>query len=155
MAMSDRSRIAFERLRRARLFIDECFDQAIDLEAMARQADLSRFHFVRAFRQEFQKTPHQYLQERRIQRAKQLLASGHFSVTDVCFEVGFESLGSFSTLFRRVVGQPPATFRSRSLIAVPHLRYLGPRVIVPGCFMSVFGFDSRPFEQADAAARAR
>jgi AraC-like DNA-binding protein len=155
MAMSDRSRIAFERLRRARLFIDERFDQAIDLEAMARQADLSRFHFVRAFRQEFQKTPHQYLQERRIQRAKQLLASGHFSVTDVCFEVGFESLGSFSTLFRRVVGQPPATFRSRSLIAVPHLRYLGPRVIVPGCFMSVFGFDSRPFEQADAAARAR
>jgi AraC-like DNA-binding protein len=151
MAMSDRIRLAGERLRRARLFIEERFDEPIDLEAMARQADLSRFHFVRAFRHEFQKTPHQYLQERRIQRAKQLLASGHFSVTDVCFEVGFESLGSFSTLFRRLVGQPPATYRSRSLVAVPHLRYLGPRVIVPSCFMSVFGFDSRLYEQADTA----
>jgi AraC-like DNA-binding protein len=149
--MSDRSRIALERLRRARLFIDERFDEAIDLDAMAREADLSRFHFVRAFRNEFQTTPHQYLQAKRIQRAKQLLASGNFSVTDVCFEVGFESLGSFSALFRRIVGQPPATYRSRSLIAVPHLRYLGPRVIVPSCFMSMFGFDSRPFEQADAA----
>lgn len=149
--MSDRSRVAGERLRRARRFIDERFDEAIDLDAMARRAELSRFHFVRAFRHEFQKTPHQYLQERRIQRAKQLLASGRFSVTEVCFEVGFESLGSFSTLFRRLVGQPPATYRSRSLIAVPHLRYLGPRVIVPGCFMSAFGFDSRRFEQADAA----
>jgi AraC-like DNA-binding protein len=149
--MSDRSRIAFQRLRRARLFIDERFDEAIDLEAMAREADLSRFHFVRAFRQEFHKTPHQYLQERRIQRAKQLLASGHFSVTDVCFEVGFESLGSFSTLFRRVVGQPPAIYRARTLVAVPQLRYQGPHVVVPKCFMAMFGFDSRLFEQAHAA----
>jgi AraC-like DNA-binding protein len=149
MPTPDRSRLALERVRRARFFIDERFDEPIDLAAMARRADLSRFHFIRAFQQEFQKTPHQYLRERRIQRAKQLLASGNYSVTDVCFEVGFESLGSFSTLFRRIVGQPPAIYRSRTLIAVPHLRYLGPRVVVPGCFMSMFGFDSRPFEQVD------
>lgn len=127
------------RLQIARRFIDERFDQPIDLRVMARQAGLSRFHFVRAFRQEFQTTPHRYLQERRIERAKQLLATGTLSVTDVCFEVGFESLGSFSMLFHRLVGQPPTTYRASRLVAIPALDRDGPAVFVPACFVRMYG----------------
>jgi AraC-like DNA-binding protein len=123
----------FQRLVRARRLIDDCFDQPLDLETIAAEACLSRYHFLRQFQREFQTTPHAYLQARRIERAKQLLATGNHSVTDVCFEVGFQSLGSFSTLFRRVVGQPPAWYRARSLI-----------VHIPGCFIAKFGLDRRP-----------
>jgi AraC-like DNA-binding protein len=127
------------RLRLAREFIDECLDQPLDLGLMAERAELSRFHFVRAFRQEFQTTPHRYLQERRIERAKQLLAAGSLSVTDVCFEVGFESLGSFSTLFRRLVGLSPGSYRARRLVAVPALQPARPAVFVPTCYLRSLG----------------
>jgi AraC-like DNA-binding protein len=130
------------RLQIARRFIDERFDQPIDLRVMAQQAGLSRFHFVRAFHQEFQTTPHRYLQERRIERAKQLLSAGTLSVTDVCFEVGFESLGSFSMLFHRLVGQPPTTYRAARLFAVPRIGRDGPAVFVPACFVRMFGGDA-------------
>jgi AraC-like DNA-binding protein len=133
----------YDRLVRARRFIDECFDQPIHLDVIAAQARLSRYHFLRQFQREFKKTPHEYLQERRLERAKQLLAAGHHSVTDVCYEVGFQSLGSFSTLFRRVVGQPPATYRARSLVVVPGSGQVGPLVLVPGCFVRMFGLDGR------------
>ena len=93
-----------ERLRRARRFIDECYDLPLDLNQISRQACLSRFHFLRLFRDTFETTPHQYLIQRRIEKAKELLRLKEMSVTDVCFEVGFESLGSFSALFRRCVG---------------------------------------------------
>src|SRR5437667_10682450 len=96
-----------ERLWRARKFIDECYDQPLDLAEISKQACLSRYHFLRLFRDSFDTTPHQYLIQRRIEKAKELLRVRSLSVTDVCFEVGFESLGSFSSLFRRCVGQPP------------------------------------------------
>jgi AraC-like DNA-binding protein len=133
----------FERLVRARRFIDDCYDQPLNLEAIAAAACLSRYHFLRQFQREFQKTPHEYLQERRLERARQLLAAGNHSVTDVCFEVGFQSLGSFSTLFHRVVGQPPATYRARSLVVVPGFGQVGPLVYVPNCFISRFALDRR------------
>jgi AraC-like DNA-binding protein len=133
----------YERLVRARRFIDDRFDQPIDLDAIAAEAHLSRFHFLRQFQREFQKTPHEYLQERRLERARQLLAAGNHSVTDVCFEVGFQSLGSFSTLFRRVVGQPPAVYRARSLVVVPGFGQVGPLAYIPSCFIARFGLDRR------------
>lgn len=136
-------REAYERLVRARRFIDSCYDQPINLDAIAAEARLSRYHFLRQFQREFNTTPHGYLQQRRIERAKQLLAAGHHSVTDVCFEVGFQSLGSFSSLFHRVVGQPPGTYRARSLVVVPGLGPAGPLVLVPGCFISMFSL-ARP-----------
>ncbi|HEY6332118.1 MAG TPA: AraC family transcriptional regulator, partial [Blastocatellia bacterium] len=89
----------YRRLCRARAFIDAHYDEPLDLDLIAREACLSRFHFLRLFRTVFKQTPHQYLTERRIRRAKELLAASNMSVTEVCFEVGFESLGSFSTLF--------------------------------------------------------
>jgi AraC-like DNA-binding protein len=133
----------FDRLVRARRFIDDRFDQPLNLDAIAAEACLSRYHFLRQFQREFQKTPHEYLQERRLERARQLLAAGNHSVTDVCFEVGFQSLGSFSTLFHRVVGQPPATYRARSLVVVPGFGQVGPLVYVPNCFITRFALDRK------------
>src|SRR5437660_6785499 len=102
-----------QRLCRARNFIDECYDLPLDLREISKQACLSRYHFLRLFRDAFETTPHQYLIHRRIEKAKELLLSGRFSVTDVCFEVGFESLGSFSHVFRRLIGDAPVSYRDR------------------------------------------
>jgi len=118
-----------QRLCRARSFIDECYDLPLDLREISKQACLSRYHFLRLFRDAFETTPHQYLIHRRIEKAKELLLSGRLSVTDVCFEVGFESLGSFCTLFRRRVGDAPVSYRDRQR----SLRK------VPGCFLHMYG----------------
>ena len=96
-----------ERLWRARLFINQNFHQPLDLDEISQEACLSRYHFLRRFREEFATTPHQYLIDRRIEKAKELLRHRRMTVTDVCFEVGFKSLGSFSTLFRQRVGDAP------------------------------------------------
>lgn len=114
-----------ERLCRARRFIDESYYLPLDLAEISRHACLSRYHFLRLFREAFNTTPHQYLIQRRIEKAKELLKLREWRVTDVCFEVGFESLGSFSSLFRRCVGDAPARYRKRQ----ESLRR------VPGCFI--------------------
>jgi len=128
-AKSDRSDL-YKRLCRARQFIDDFYDLPLDLAEISKQACLSRFHFLRLFRDTFQTTPHQYLIQRRIEKAKELLRSKPVSVTDVCFEVGFQSLGSFSSLFRRCVGDGPAKYRKRELDSLRK---------VPGCFIKMFG----------------
>ena len=120
----------FERLCRARRFIDECYDLPLDLNEISKQACLSPYHFLRLFRKAFATTPHQYLIHRRIERAKELLRSRRLSVTDVCFEVGFQSLGSFSSLFRRCVGDAPVNYRQREMDS---------RLNVPGCFIQMYG----------------
>ena len=126
----------FERLDRARNYIDRCYDLPLDLEAISSQACFSRFHFLRLFRQAFNKTPHQYLVERRIEKAKELLSSDDLRVTDICFEVGFESLGSFSSLFHRTVGHPPITYREKSRETQAAKRQ------VPGCFLVMYNLES-------------
>jgi AraC-like DNA-binding protein len=80
---------------------------------LARRAGLSRFHFLRRWKEAFGVTPHEDLTRQRIARAKALLARDHASVTDVCFEVGFSSLGSFSTMFAERAGCPPSAWRRR------------------------------------------
>ena len=122
-----------ERLCRARRYIDECYDLPLDLTEISKQACLSRYHFLRLFRDAFATTPHQYLIQRRIEKAKELLCSERFSVTEVCFEVGFQSLGSFSALFRRCVGDAPNSYRERQKQSLRK---------VPGCFMLMFGLKS-------------
>ena len=121
-----------ERLCRARRFIDEYYDLPLDLTEISKQACLSRYHFLRLFRDTFETTPHQYLIQRRIERAKELLSSGRLSVTDVCFEVGFQSLGSFSALFRKCVGHAPVDYRGREMTS---------RRQVPGCFLFMYGLE--------------
>jgi len=120
----------YRRLMRAREFIDECYRQPLDLQQISGEACLSRYHFLRLFRRAFNKTPHQYLTQRRIEKAKELLSSSGLTVTDVCFEVGFESLGSFSSLFHKHVGHPPITFR-----AIVFERRLERQRKVPACFL--------------------
>jgi AraC-like DNA-binding protein len=120
----------YERLCRARRYIDECYDLPLDLTEISKQACLSRYHFLRLFRDTFETTPHQYLIQRRIERAKELLRSRGLSVTDVCFEVGFQSLGSFSSLFRRCVGHAPINYRKRERESLRK---------VPGCFLFMYG----------------
>ena len=122
-----------ERLDRARKFIDLCYDLPLDLDEISSHACFSRYHFLRLFRQAFDKTPHQYLTERRIERAKELLSANDLRVTDVCFEVGFQSLGSFSSLFHKSVGQPPLTFREKTRQTEAAKRK------VPGCFLVMYG----------------
>jgi AraC-like DNA-binding protein len=119
-----------ERLWRARKYIDDCYDLPLDLAEISKQACLSRYHFLRLFRDTFDTTPHQYLIQRRIEKAKELLRLRSLSVTDVCFEVGFQSLGSFSSLFRKCVGHTPINFRRRERESLKK---------VPGCFIIMFG----------------
>ena len=125
-----------ERLNRARRFIDACYELPLDLEEISSHACFSRYHFLRLFRQAFNKTPHQYLVERRIERAKELLSSENLRVTDVCYEVGFQSLGSFSSLFRKSVGHPPIIYREKS-----RERQAAKRQI-PGCFLVMYELES-------------
>jgi AraC-like DNA-binding protein len=117
------------RLSRAREFIDHCYDHPLSLDQISEKACFSRYHFLRLFREVFNKTPHQYLIERRIERAKELLKSDDMRVTDVCLEVGFQSLGSFSSLFHKCVGHAPVTFREKARAKQTAMRQ------VPGCFL--------------------
>lgn len=102
---------ALLRLCRARDRLRESPDTPVLITDIAREVGLSRFHFIRLFESVFGVTPHQYRIGARLDRAKDLLASSDYSVTDVCMEVGFSSLGSFSDMFARRVGIPPSAYR--------------------------------------------
>jgi AraC-like DNA-binding protein len=122
----------FARLWRARELLLAEPEVPLPIEAIAREAGLSPSHFTRQFEAVFGRTPHQFRIDARLDRARLLLAGGAHSVTEVCFEVGFSSLGSFSDLFRRRIGEPPSAFqrRARPMIAVPAHQ---PGSLVPGC----------------------
>jgi transcriptional regulator GlxA family with amidase domain len=102
------------RLRRARDTMDRDYEQPLDVPALARVALMSPGHFSRSFRAAYGETPYSYLMTRRIERAKALLRRGDLSVTEVCFEVGCTSLGSFSSRFTELVGESPSAYRARS-----------------------------------------
>lgn len=108
---------------RARDAMDRAYAQPLDVPALARIAHVSEAHFTRTFRTTFGETPHRYLQRRRVERAMFLLRETDRSVTDICFEVGFGSPGTFSRTFRDIVGRSPREYRKE---AVP--------VTVPMCF---------------------
>ncbi|MEH1099695.1 AraC family transcriptional regulator [Micromonospora sp. CPCC 205561] len=109
---------------RARDAMDRAYDKALDIPALARIAYVSEAHFIRTFRATFGETPHRYLQRRRVERAMYLLLHTDRDVTDVCYAVGFSSLGTFSRTFRGIVGESPSTYRRRE----------PPSAAVPGCF---------------------
>ena len=99
------------RLLRARDAMDRDYAQPLDVRSLARVALVSEAHFIREFRATFGETPHRYLQRRRVERAMFLLVQTRRSVTDVCLDVGFTSLGTFSRTFRTIVGQTPSEYR--------------------------------------------
>ena len=102
------------RLRRVRDKMDREYGKPLDVPAMARTALMSTAHFSRRFRDVYGETPYSYLMTRRIERAQALLRRGDLSVTDVCFEVGWTSLGSFSARFTELVGESPSMYRARN-----------------------------------------
>jgi len=104
-------------LRRVRDRIDREYAQPLDVEALARGVHMSAGHLSREFRMAYGESPYSYLMTRRIERAMALLRRGDLSVTDVCFEVGCSSLGTFSTRFTELVGMPPSTYRRRAASA--------------------------------------
>ena len=99
------------RLRRVRDRIDREYAQPLDVEALARGAHMSAGHLSRQFRLAYGESPYSYLMTRRIERAMALLRGGGLSVTEICFEVGCSSLGTFSTRFTELVGMPPSAYR--------------------------------------------
>jgi AraC-like DNA-binding protein len=99
------------RLRRVRDRIDREYAQPLDVEALARGVHVSAGHLSRRFRLAFGESPYSYLMTRRIERAMALLRRGELSVTEICFAVGFSSLGTFSTRFTELVGVPPSVYR--------------------------------------------
>jgi AraC-like DNA-binding protein len=108
------------RLLRARDAMDRTYGQPLDIPTLARVVHVSEAHFIRSFRETFGETPHRYLQRRRVERAMFLLRETDRSVTEICLDVGFTSLGTFSRTFRNVVGETPTAYRRRAEIrAVP------------------------------------
>src|SRR6266508_2452705 len=120
------------RLLRARDAMDRSYAEPLDVRAVAAVAHISPAHFSRRFRDVFGETPHRYLQRRRVERAMFLLRETERSVTDVCFDVGFSSLGTFSRTFREIVGETPSGYRTgHGPIVAPHcvqLAAMRPRV---------------------------
>jgi len=112
------------RMLRARDAMDRAFAEPLCIPRLATIAEVSQAHFIRTFRATFGETPHRYLQRRRVERAMFLLRGTERSVTDICFDVGFNSLGSFSRTFHDIVGEAPKAFRLR-----------GRPPAVPTCFM--------------------
>src|SRR6478609_9947371 len=127
------------RLLRARDAMDRAYAEPLDVRAVAAVAHISEAHFIRSFRGVFGETPHRYLQRRRVERSMFLLRDTDRSVTDICFDVGFTSRGTFSRTFREIVGETPSGYRGAH----------GP-MEAPNCFQMMA---MRPLTSVSAAKR--
>ncbi len=118
-------------LLEVRAHIDRHYARPLTVGRLARLAGLSTYHFIRAFRAEVGQTPHQYLRARRIARARELLVTTPMPVTEICDAVGFQSLGSFSSLFRKLTGETPGAYRAARRKSAP----------IPTCFVRMYRAD--------------
>ena len=125
---------ALVHLRRAKDHADRHYPEELDLEALAAVAALSKWHFHRLFLATYGRTPAQYLSERRIERAQDLLRATNLTVTEICYAVGFKSLGSFTSRFHEIVGETPGQFQRR---------YAGNAPRIPGCYIFMRGLVER------------
>src|SRR5215210_6836608 len=119
-------------LLRAKDLADARFFEPLDVDDMAAAAGLSRAHFSREFRRAFGESPHVYLLTRRLERAAALLRTTDRSIADICFSVGLQSVGSFTTSFTRMFGKSPAAYRASFPPAVS-------QVVVPSCVVRAYG----------------
>jgi AraC-like DNA-binding protein len=128
----------YRRIVLAKTYVDAHYAEDLNVGAIADEAYFSKYHFIRLFRMAYGKTPYQYLQSVRVERARQLLKEGEMSVTAVCYAVGFRSPGSFSALFKKQTGESPAAYRSKHRgrwYAVQQR----PLAFIPGCFARAHG----------------
>jgi AraC-like DNA-binding protein len=109
---------------RARDAIDRAYANPLDIQSLSQVASVSEAHFIRTFKATFGETPHRYLQRRRVERAMYLLRESDRSVTDICMDVGFTSLGTFSRTFRDIVRVTPSEYRAREEV-----------IYAPTCFV--------------------
>jgi AraC-like DNA-binding protein len=130
----------YQRIVSAKIFIDENFDQPLDLDIISRHSCISRFHFHRLFTRIYRKTPHRYLTQKRIDNAKQLLAENELSVSEICNNVGFESIGSFSVLFKKEIGFAPQYYRNLAYLK-KKLAKEQPKKFIPHCFIESYKLD--------------
>lgn len=133
------------KLLRAKDLIDARYSEQLDVDDLARAACLSRAHFSREFRRVFGESPHAYLLTRRLERAAALLRTTDRSVTDICFAVGAQSLGSFTTSFTRTYGRSPTAYRVAFPPAADH-------AMVPACVLRTFGRPQRRTFREDGTA---
>jgi len=131
----EQAKITQAAIGRAVSLIDSHLGDRLAIDALCREAHVSRYHFIRTFRRVLFETPHRYIVRKRIGRARELLAGSGLSITEVCFEVGFESLGSFSALFHREVGWSPSMYRARC-----REQRRNPRKYIPACCWHMFGY---------------
>jgi AraC-like DNA-binding protein len=130
--------VTFARLSRARDYLAAYYRDRVTLEKAAAQACLSPYHFNRLFAQAFGETPHEFLTRRRMDEAKKLLLAENDSVTDICFDLGYESLGSFSAKFRSMTGLSPAAFRREARISFGGFAAHWPLYYIPACYQHFF-----------------
>lgn len=128
----------YRRIVQAKLFIDNNYTDDIDLDNISEEACFSKFHFIRLFKQIYGTTPHQYLTSLRLDKAKQLLTNG-LKVAEVCASVGFESLTSFTGLFKNAVRETPGAFLSNQVAKKIEMT-TNPLKFIPGCFANKSGW---------------
>ena len=131
----------YQRIVAAKVYIDDNYYEHIDLERISQQAFLSRFHFHRLFRQVYRRTPHQYLTRKRLDKAKDLLAENK-PINEVCNEVGFESIGSFSVLFKKEIGFAPQYYRNMAYKKKME-QLAQPKKAIPHCFIESYKLDNQ------------
>ena len=131
----------YKRIVQAKLFIDNNYAGKIDLENISDKAYFSKFHFIRLFKEIYGKTPHQYLTFVRIEKAIQLLRVNK-PVTEVCYAVGFETVSSFGSLFKRTVGVTPSAFQEEQQQIKLQILHT-PLKFVPGCFVHQHGWNGK------------
>ena len=127
------------RIINAKLYIDENYHDPIDLESVSKKAFISKFHFHRLFRRIYQKTPLEYITKKRIDKAK-ILLSENKPVSEVCNQVGFESIGTFSNLFKKEIGFPPTYYRNMAWLKKQEA-LKNPKRYIPGCFIDGYNLD--------------
>jgi AraC-like DNA-binding protein len=130
---------------RARDAMDRTYAQPLDIAMLARVAQVSEAHFIRTFRVTFGETPHRYLQRRRVERAMFLLRETGRNVTEICYEIGFNSVGTFTRTFHEIVGETPTKYRRNSR-----------QIVAPTCFtmawMRPSSFGEAPAERGSVAS---
>jgi len=131
----------YQRIASAKIYIDNNYQEPIDLEEISQQAFFSRFHFHRLFTKIYRRTPHQYLTQKRLDKAKDLLAENK-PVNEVCNDVGFESIGSFSVLFKKEIGFAPTYYRNMAWLKKQKQKEQ-PKSFIPHCFIEQYKVDEK------------
>ena len=128
----------YNRIVKAKLFIDNNYSDPIDLDNISDEAYFSKFHFIRLFKNIYGKTPHQYLMQVRMEKAKEFLGKG-FSVTDTIYKVGLDSVTTFTGLFKRMSGLTPSAYQRQFFIRQEKIK-MNPLDFIPNCFAEQKGW---------------